>query len=209
MELDAMKELWKDAGIDNKPSPHNSEIIGMLNKSPRSPVAKMMRNVLIEMTLIIILFGGVALYYFVSFHGRFISIAWVYIATAAAYVFYYYQKWRLLRSIQCVACRVKSNLERQVNKLTKYVRFYLISGTLVVPVIFIFLGLLFYFKFPEGVLKPIFPPSKAVTLYTWTMWILFLAGITLFAWWGNRYFIWKLYGRHILRLKELLTQMEE
>jgi hypothetical protein len=169
----------------------------------------MMRNVLIEMSLIIVLFGGVALFYFIAFKGRFISIAWLYIIMAAAYVFYYYQKWRLLHSMQCVACQVKSNLQRQVTRLTNYVRFYLISGTLIVPVIFIFLGILFYFKFPEGALRPIFPPSKEVTFFTWSKWIVFLTGITLFAWWGNRHFIRKLYGQHILRLKELLSQMEE
>lgn len=209
MELDALKEIWQEAERKNETVPPNNEIIEMLNKSPKSPVAKMMRNVLIEMTLIIVLFGGVALFYFIAFDKRFVSIAWVYIVTAAAYTFYYFLKWRLLHSMQCVACQVKGNLQRQVNKLTNYVRFYRVSGTLIVPVIFIFLGLLFYFKFPEGSLKPIFPPAKDLTIYTWMMWTLFLAGITLFAWWGNRYFINKLYGRHILRLKQLLMQMEE
>ena len=209
MELDTLKEIWQDAGDKNEQAPRNSEIMEMLNKSPKNPVAKMMRNVLIEMTLIIVLFGGVALFYFIAFKGRFISIAWVYIITAALYVFYYYRKWKLLHSMQCVACQVKSNLQRQVNKLTSYVRFYLVSGTAIVPVIFIFLGFLFYFKFPEGALNPIFPPSKEVTLFTWAAWIVSLTAITLFAWWGNRYFIKKLYGQHILRLKELLSQMEE
>ncbi|MBS1575640.1 MAG: hypothetical protein JST09_10090 [Bacteroidetes bacterium] len=209
MELDALKEIWQEADKKNESAPPNNEIMEMLNKSPKSPVAKMMRNVLIEMTLIIVLFGGVALFYFIAFDKRFISIAWVYIITASVYTFYYFLKWRLLRSMQCVACQVKGNLQRQVNKLTRYVRFYLISGTFVVPVVFIFLGFLFYFKFPEGALKPIFPPVKELTMYTWAKWLIFLTGITLFAWWGNRYFINKLYGQHILRIKQLLSQMEE
>lgn len=209
MELDALKEVWQDAHTKSDSATTNSEIIEILNKSPKSPVAKMMRNVLIEMALIIVLFGGVALLYFIAFDKRFISIAWVYVITAVLYVFYYYQKWKLLRSMQCVACQVKDNLQKQVNKLTAYIRFYLISSTVIVPAVFLFLGLLFYFKFPEGKFAPVFPPSKGITLFTWIMWVLFLTAVTLFAWWGNRYFINKLYGQHILRLKELLKQMEE
>lgn len=209
MELDSLKEIWKDAETKQPATLADEDIMAMLNKSSSNPVARMKRNVLIETILIIVLFGTVAVYYFIAFKGRFSSIAWVYVVTAAIFTFYYYRKWRLLHNMQCIACQVKSNLKKQVNTLERYIRFYFFWGTAMVPVIFIFLGLLFYYKFPEGSMRPIFPPPAAITATTWMAWTGSLILLTLVAWYGNRYYIKRLYGQHIQQLKRLLEQMDE
>ena len=209
MELDAMKELWKEAGERKDHSPHNSDIMGMLNKSSNSPIAKMMKNVLMEMILVIVLFGAVAVYFFTAFNSRFNSVAWVYVVMASLCTFYYYRKWKLLYNMQCLACQVKSNLKRQMNTLDQYIRFDLFAGTAMVPLVFIFLGLLFYYKFPAGVLRPVLPAPAEITFTTWLLWTVALAVLTTFVYFANRWMIRKLYGRHILTLKQLLGQMEE
>ncbi|MEJ0104325.1 MAG: hypothetical protein WDO19_17955 [Bacteroidota bacterium] len=157
MELDALKEIWKDAGEKKEQLPGNTDILDMLNKSSKSPVAKMMRNVLGEAIFMVVLFDAVAIFYFTAFNGKFSSIAWVYIFIAVFFVFYYYRKWKLLSKMQCVACQVKSNLKRQVRTLEKYIRFYLLASAAMVPLVFIFLGILFYYKFPDGSLGLILP----------------------------------------------------
>lgn len=209
MELDSLKEIWKDAEAKQPATLADEEIMAMLNKSSSNPVSKMKRNVLIETILIIVLFGAVAIYYFIAFKGKFSSIAWVYVVTAAIFTFYYYRKWKLLHNMQCIACQVRSNLKKQVNTLERYIRFYFFWGTAMVPIIFIFLGLLFYYKFPEGSLPPVFPAPSAITTTTWIAWLGFLILFTLVAWYGNRYYIKRLYGQHIQQLKRLLEQMEE
>jgi hypothetical protein len=209
MELDELKEIWKDAGEKNGPRPGNTEILDMLSKSSKSPVAKMMHNVLVEMILIIVLFGGVAVFYFFAFKGRFISISWLYIATACLSTFYYYRKWKLLHEMQCVACQVKSNLQLQVKTLEKYIRFYLIAGTAIVPLLFIFFGVLFYLSFPSGRFDPLFPPLYTAFGKKWIIWALSQSAFTAFVYLANRWYINKLYGRHIRKLKELICQMEE
>jgi hypothetical protein len=221
MELDALKEIWKDAGEKKEQLPGNAEILNMLNKSSNGPVAKMMRNVLAEAIFIIVLFGAVAVFYFTAFKGMFSSIAWVYLITAALFVFYYYRKWKLLNEMQCAACQVKSNLKRQVRTLEKYIRFYLLAGTAMVPLVFIFLGILFYYKFPAGSLGFILPPMQNTAtsiplqnagismLKASFIWIVFLSLITIVVYRGSRWFINRLYGQHILKLKQLIDQMEE
>jgi len=209
MELDALKEIWKEAGEPKDQSPHNSEIADMLNKSSNSPIAKMMRNVLMEMILVIVLFGAAAVYFFTAFNSRFNLVAWVYVIMATLCTFYYYRKWKLLYGMQCVACQVKSNLSRQMNTLDKYIRFDLWAGTGMVPLVFIFLGLLFYYKFPARVLRPVLPAPENITVQTWLLWTITLTALTIFVYFGNRWVIRKLYGRHILKLKQLLGQMEE
>jgi len=221
MELDALKEIWKGAGEKKEQLPGNTEILNMLNKSSKSPVAKMMRNVLAEAIIIIVSFGAVAIFYFTAFKGRFSSIAWVYVVIAAFFVFYYYRKWKLLNEMQCVACQVKSNLKRQVRTLEKYIRFYLLAGTAMVPLVFIFLGVLFYYKFPAGSLGFILPPLQNTAtsiplqnagpsmLKASFIWVVCLFLVTIFVYRGSRWFINRLYGQHILKLKQLIDQMEE
>jgi len=212
MELDKLKEIWNDAGSENKSLPGDAVIMDMIGKSSKSPVARMIRNVLVELILIIILFGGVAVFYFIAFKGMFNSVAWLYIITGAIFVFYYYRKWKLLHEMQCVACRVKSNLQLQVRKLESYTRFYLLAGTALVPLLFILLGVLFYYKFPAGAFSFIFPPlykSADGVILALVIWAVSLTIITALVYAGNRWYVNKLYGKHIGKLKQLLTQMED
>jgi hypothetical protein len=209
MELDSLKEIWNDAGEKKGQQPGNAEILDMLGKSSRSPVAKMIRNIFMEMIVINVAMGGVAVFYFLAFKGRFNSISWLYIGTACLTTFYYYRKWKLLRGMQCVACQVKSNLQLQVNTLGKYVRFYLIAGTAIVPVLFIFLGILFYYNFPSGKFYPLFPPLFTTSVAKWTLWALTQSVVTALFYIANKWFINKLYGRHVQKLRELISQMEE
>ena len=212
MELEVLKEIWRDAGDKTDPQPPNAEIIGMLNKSSQSPISKMKRNVMKETILVTVLLGGIAIYYFIAFKGRFNIIAWFYTALVFLFGLYYYRKWKLLDGMQCVACEVKSNLQRQLRALETYIRFYLLAGTVVIPVLFIFLGLVFYYSFPAGAFYLIFPPiykSTAAIIGASIMWVISLALLSLITYFGNRYFINRLYGRHIRKLKQILDQMEE
>jgi len=209
MELDAMKEIWKEGGFEKKPQPGNIEILDMISRLPRNPIAKMKHTVLAETITIVVLFGGVAIFYFIAFNGNFNSVAWLYLIMIALSVLYYYRKWKLLSEMQCVACQVKSNLQRQVKTLEKYVRFYLIAGTLLVPLIFVFLGVLFYYKFPAGNSIFIFPPFGTNSLKSWVIWLAFTIVFTILLYIVNRWYVDRLYGRHVDRLKQLLNQMEE
>ena len=101
---------------------------------------------------------------------------------------------------------------QQVQTLERYTRFYLISGTAMVPLLFIFLGILFYYKFPNGAFSVIFPPlykSTGNALLVWAGWALSLTVMTALTYLGNRFYVNRLYGRHILKLKQVLEQMAE
>src|SRR5687767_7979206 len=148
MELDNLKEVWK--GWDEKqiPSSTSAEILGMVNKKSQSPIAKMKRNLLLELILVIVLYGACITYYFFAFEGKLTEISWFMLGMALFFIGYYYRKNKLLNEMQCVSCQVKSNLQRQVSTLEKYVRFYLIAGTLLVPVAALFFVWLIYEKMP-------------------------------------------------------------
>ncbi|MGN6492544.1 MAG: hypothetical protein ACTHLE_11155 [Agriterribacter sp.] len=208
MELDELKEIWKQAEATQEvPHRSNDEILQMMQEPSKSPVAKMRRNLLMELLVVVISVSCVSIYYFTAFEGRLQEVSWAYIVLALLFFGYYYQKNKLLKSMQCVACRVKSNLELQLKTLEKYVKLYLIIGTALIPVMLCFLYylVLSYKKIP---ISNSFGMSGNEDKFT-LLYLLFTVTFTVVLYFLNRWYIHFLYGRHISKLKALIREMEE
>jgi hypothetical protein len=210
MELESLKYVWH--ALEGKPAGGQSseqEIITLLHKRSKGPVAKMRRNLLGELILILMTYIPTILFYLLDFGGRLSGIAWLFFLLMLLFAGYYYRKDKLLREMQCVSCQVRSNLERQVGTLKKYTRFYTLTGTGMIPVMTIFSYLIIRWKFP--------PPSGSSLYYQisgipwWQsplFWISLLAPLTIGIYYVNVWYVNKLYGRHIQKLQELLQEME-
>lgn len=205
MELDELKEIWKTAS--GEPHRSNDEILQMMQEPSKSPVAKMRRNLLMELLVVVVSVSWVSVYYFTAFNGRLQEVSWAYILLSLLFFWYYYQKNKLLKSMQCVACRVKSNLELQLKTLEKYVRLYLIIGTALIPVMlcFMFYLVLNYKKVPINNSFGMNGDEGNFTL----LYVLFTVVFTVALYFLNRWYIHLLYGRHIHKLKQLIREMEE
>ena len=200
MELDVLKEIWNELESDVKPH-GNEKIIAMLNKPSQNPIAKMKRNLLWELVFVVFAFGVVIVYYFVAWNGYWNEISWLYIFLVLNFAIYFYFKNRLLSRMQCLSCQVKSNLQLQVKSLEKYVRFYLIYGTLLIPFTFTFIALLFYIKAPSGKQEDLFGSMLPFVIGA----IVFTPIIFLL----NKWYVNRLYGKHIQKLRTLLNEMTE
>ena len=211
MELDNLKEIWKEADAGSTPQKSDQQILEILGKQSNGPVAKMKRNLMYEMYVLLIFYIPITIFYFVKWQGRWSEVGWGYIIIALLFFVYFYFKIRLLNEIQCIACEVKSNLERQVNKLEVYVKRYLIGGTVIPALFILFLGVLLYFKLPMD--EPRNNPFLHSPAYAWwqtaLVWLVstIIAGVGIY--FLNRKYLRWLYGKHILRLRNLLSQMEE
>jgi hypothetical protein len=204
MELENLKELW---GSDVSVKETNEEQLQqMLRQKSKSPIAKMKRNLLMELFAIIVLYVFVVTYYFISFKGGMLSIAWMMIVVGLLYVVYYYNKQKLLNKMECVTCEVKSNLSLQLQTLEKYVRFYLISGTALVPVAMIFTGMITFFYSPEVAKANIKDPS--FFWITLGVIVFFALILTIPLYFLNKWYVNKLYGQHVKKLKQILNEME-
>ena len=136
MELDNLKSIWQnESSLQQK---QDEELRLLLNKPSNSPVAKMKKNLFMELVLVLVTYSLMILYYYFAFSGRLWEISLFMLGIALIFIVYYYRKNKLLNQMQCLNCQVKSNLERQVKVLEQYVRIYLIAGTLVVPLAFFF-----------------------------------------------------------------------
>ena len=207
MELDDMKNIWQGktqetAGAD--------KIVAMLGKKSYNPVEKMKRNLRMELLIMIACLGAVAVYYFTAFKSEYSIIGWVYAILLVLFGYYFFRKNKLLNEMQCSGCRVKSNLELQLRMLERYVRFYLISGTAIVPILFVFLGIVLYYKKPTLISKTLLYPSATNPYWKFLLaWFILLVVSTMIVWILNRGYVNKLYGRHIGKLKQLLSQLNE
>jgi hypothetical protein len=168
----------------------------------------MRRNLIGEGILVFVTYTPAILCYLLAFDGRLSAISWLFTLLAAAFFGYYYRKYRLLKEMECVTCQVKSNLARQVKTLKKYIRFYLLAGTAMIPVSFSSAmrssagkcrsaGHSLYLR-----LHPI--PWWGSPLF----WFILMVPLTIGIYYANAWYINRLYGRHIKKLQELLQEME-
>lgn len=205
MELEQLKNIWtRETGPQDKKDEY---LLSLLNKPSNSPIAQMKRNLRSELIAVIILYASTVVYYFFAFHGKMIELSWVMLVLGALFVIYLYRKNKLLNSMQCVACRVKSNLELQLGTLEKYVRFYLIAGTLAFPITMLIVGYVVLVLYPERLHTPVVQPAhlqRMAFIYIATMLALSVAVFFVNKWYVNR-----LYGRHIKKLREILNEMKD
>jgi hypothetical protein len=206
MELDQLKNIWQKESVPGKGS---EQVLPMLSRRSNNPIARMKRNLLSELISIIVLYGFTIIYYALAFRGRMSEVSWFMIAIALFFFVYYYRKNKLLNEMECVSCKVKSNLQRQVNMLEKYIRFYLLAGTALIPLTILFFSIILYLKSPV-LPSTVFFPGKGYPVWeTCITWIVVILISTLLAFYLNKWYVRKLYGKHIQKLKELLAEMEE
>lgn len=199
MDLDNLKQVWKDQNVKADPT-REDQLQSILQKKSRSPIAKMKRNLMWELILVIVLYSFVIIYYAIANQGRFWEISIVLTAVALIFLIYYYKKKKLLKEMECVTCEVRSNLQRQVLVLEKYVKFYYIAGSVVAAIAYFVTGFIVWKK-----------NDYLNVSNTNDIWIFVVIGVvlTLALFFLNKWYVNKLYGQHVNRLKNLLDQTEE
>ena len=204
MELDNLKDLWRDLDRGDAHLKGDEQILKILQKRSQSPIARMKRNLLLELIAVIILYSFPIWYFLQTSMGRYRGIALFLFVVGILFVFYYYRKNKLLSEMQCVTCEVRSNLERKLVTVEKYVRFYFVSGTVLYPVAYFVPGFIVLLKYPDESVAERFTESAVYIVFV-------ILGLltTVGSYFLNRWYIKKLYGRHIEKLKALLLQMEE
>jgi Flp pilus assembly protein TadB len=207
MELDQWKEIWQ-AEPPAKPT-DSQKLRALLDKKSGSPVARMKRNLNAELWIILLTYGAAVIFYFFAFDGRMHEISWFMLFIGGFFVAYYLRKQKLLRELEHLNRQVKSNLERQVDSLERYIRFYLVSGTALVPFSMLFFGWLLHSKARGITTDNIFFPSAYNPLWKAIMaWTALTAAVTIFMYYINKWYVRRLYGRHVEKLRAVLNEMK-
>jgi len=201
MELDELKSIWK-----NNPdfqAKAESEIALMLKGTSQSIVHKLKRSVWFELIFTAIAGIGLLVYALTLPSG---ALKWTSISILVLFVvysFYYIKKLVLLKRFNPAIENVRANLEILINNLTGYLKFYKRSYTILYPVYFV-LGLLFA-AIERGTDEFIEILSHPKTI----LYLIFVAGVFFFfSTWFTNWYLKKLYGNHLTKLKGLLNDLD-
>lgn len=223
MELDSLKDIWKNLDEEDLHPGREVPVLSMLQKRSQGAIAKLKRNLNRELVAVLIIYT-LAIWSIVILQGFYPELGVLLAVIGVAFLFYYYHKNKLLKKMQCVACEVRSNLKQQLVTLEKYVRFYFVAGTILTPLAYVAAGVIILFNAPEAqpALRDVPFGENAQSsvsqipivshISNHRFFILFVSVgvlITVGSYFLNRWYINKLYGQHIQKLKELLNQMEE
>ena len=207
MELDSLKAIWKESTF-LPTATTQLELEQMLSKKSQSPIAKIKRNLFWELMVVVILYTSTIIYYFIENSGMSIASAWMLIVMGLLYLLYYVQKKKLLKKMECITCEVKSNLSTQLSTLEKYIKIYLWAGTLLVPLIMIFFFIIGYIYLPDVEKLKMQKTPYSTPAYVIVS-IVFSAILTLPIYFLNKWYVHKLYGQHVKKLRIILNEMNE
>jgi hypothetical protein len=201
-ELDDLKQIWKSHEQGYEPK-KESEIALMLQGRSNSIIGKIKRNVWFELIFTIACSIALLVYAFTLEPG---AMMWTIISLLilfAAYLFYYVKKLILLGSFDPSDGNIKTSLEHLYRKLTIYINFYRKSCAVLYPVYF-FLGIFFGALETgiDGFLDKMREPKTVVLL------VAFAGAFFVFTFVITNLYLRKLYGNHLMKLKELLNELK-
>lgn len=203
MELDELKNIWKSTtpGFRSK---DESEIALMLKGQSKSIIDKLKRSVWFE--LIFTLVAGIAmLVYALTLPSG--ALKWTSVSALilfVAYLFYYAKKLTMLNKYGLAHENIKSNLELLVDSLDSYLKFYKRSYAILYPVYFCLM--LLFIALERGAdefIAVITKPEKIATLILLAVFFFFCST------WFAKWYLKKLYGNHLQKLKSLLHDLEQ
>ena len=203
MELEDLKSIWKS----NEPvfQPKNEQEIAMMLKGRSiSIINKLKRNVWLELVFTIVVSVGLLLYALSLQKG---ALKWTTISLllmCLGSTIYYIKKLSVLNRVQWINDNLHDTISFLITNLTGYLKFYKNSYTVLYPVYFS-LGLLFS-VLERGTDKFVELLSKPSTI----IYLLFMAGVFfLVSTWFARWFLKKLYGDHLEKLKNVLKELKQ
>jgi ABC-type multidrug transport system fused ATPase/permease subunit len=200
-ELDDLKSIWRQQplGYDSK---NKEEIARMLQGKSSSIVSKLKRSVWFELVFTIVCGVGLAAYGLYAKSGQ---LAWMVLTLSiifGTYILYYIKKLNLLSRYNLTSENLRNNLEHLVNGLSAYLSFYKRSYTILYPVFFC-IGLLFGAM--DAGLDNFLHRFSQISFLIWFVLVtaIFMVGVYKITDW----YLKKLYGDHLEKLKTLLAEL--
>jgi Ca2+/Na+ antiporter len=202
MELDDLKSIWKQDKPGFEPK-REAEIASMIKGRSNSIISKLKRSVWFELIFTILCSVVLGIYALTLKNG---ALMWTIISLLVlfvSYLFYYVKKIILLNQFNPSTENLKSGLQNLLDRLITYLNFYKRSYAILYPVYFC-LGLL-YGAMEQGLdefLQRLSQPKVIIYL------VVLAAIFFFFTIWITNWYLRKLYGNHLEKLKELLNELQ-
>jgi len=200
MELEKLKEMLNQSTASNNEVSATS-LQKILSTKSKSVIGKMKRNLLIELSIMILLYGYVIFKYF----NNMTAISWLLTGIELIYLIYFMIKYRLLNRLECPSCEIQSNLKKQLNTLERLLLFYLWSGLLLLPMATLSACWIGYAYTSPGEL----PQDPSFLLLTSAIILAATLLLCIPLYFFTKWYIQKLYGAHIEKLKMMMQELSE
>lgn len=201
MELEELKNIWRHKEPPYQPK-NEDEIALMLRGKSMSIIEKLKRNVWIELVFTVVISVLLLIYAFTLPAG---ALKWTSISLllmCLASTIYFVKKLYLLNRFVPNE-NLHATISLLINNLSSYLRFYKNSYTVFYPVYFL-LGLLFG-ALERGPAKYMIFLSRPSTIF----YLILLAALFFFlSTWFTSWYLKKLYGDHLNKLKNLLNELQ-
>jgi hypothetical protein len=211
MELESLKYIWHSMDAPPAREQDRRALLAMLTRRSQASIARMRRNLVGEGILLLVTYTPAILCFLLGFNGRLTVLSWLFAGMGVLFLAYYFRKYRLLKVMQCPTCQLRSNLARQVDTLKRYTRFYLLAGTGMIPLMYVLSYMIIRWKLPAAtsVLPIVYQRLHPAPWWTSPFfWLILLVPMTIGIYSINKWYIHRLYGRHIKKLQDLLQELD-
>ena len=207
MELESLKGIWAEDKQNNY-SKTEAELFRIIETPSRFPIRRMLKSVRFEILLSAILYSAVSLYFLVELNRQFILVSLFMGIWGLIYILYLLKKQQLLRNLYSSATPLRTGLQHQVVTLQKYIKLYLIAGTVQLPVTMLVLFLIYLKQapIPGPALSSYFEFLMSLRGMLLSSVILLITGAISYC--LNNWYVQRLYGQHLANLKMLLNELE-
>lgn len=209
MELDNLKSIWQEQGAPAQQNVSKTELAEILKKNSKHPIAMIKRNVLLELWVMIISYSALIIFFMKKDGGLYLYNS---IFVGAFLVFglvYYFRKISILNRMLNNTDQIKSNLNRHLLLLRKYVRFYYVFGVILLPLVFIFTYCIITYSQgkltqPDAGFFEIIKNAESSKTFLIVGILLFIASPFV-----NKFYVKKLYGDHLQTIENLVKQVND
>lgn len=209
IELEDLKNIWsnkieKDIGLQEV---EHEKIRRLLNKKSTNIIDRVRKNLFGEIIIFCICLVLVACVPF-YFHSKEVSIlcAVVIGIIFIPYLIYYIKKYRELKRFFSYNENIKSSLQLLIKQLEKYLNIYFWGSLLLTPISGFLSGFVILYEMKALGFLLYFDVFSSATL---SLILSFALLLTLLSYPVMKWYIRKLYGQHLEKLRNCLKELEE
>lgn len=209
IELDDLRHIWKDKIDSNIDKQHmeQEKIRELLNRKSTNIIDKLRKNLLLEICMFcfcLLLVACVPFY----FKSREVTLLCLIVISVIfiPYLIYYLKKYREFQQFFSYNQNIKSSLKALIAQLEKYLKIYFWGSLLLTPVSGFLSGFAILYEMKALGFLLYFDIFSSATL---SMILSFALLLTLITYPVMKWYVRKLYGQHLEKLKDCLRELEE
>jgi hypothetical protein len=209
MELDALKKTLNSLAEETSSEVFSRDVRKTIALPSLGYIARMKRNLFLDFCMTFAGMVYLIIFYSVNYKGELWLCALFFAIASIAASVYFFRKRNLLNEMQHAGLKTTHFFGKQLTALRKYVGWYILWGTLFLPVSTLVVFII------ANLYQPALLENKNTILYwlssdanRWTSFAGLLT-LTAAAYYFCRWYAFKLYGKHIKMLFSLLKEMNE